>query len=311
MFLEIRARETSLFLSIAFSIDVDGTLGHGPPPMMTEYSIAELAGFRLAQRIAYAATASVEAAVRPGVTERDVATLLHARLAEAGVRRYFHGPLVWFGDRTVLGDAWPGADYLPTSRELRPGMPVILDVAPIVDGYVADVAYSFAFGENFEMEMMLAELAWLRDAIPRALRRGLSLAAAYRRVDAMIERRGYASRHRASPFGALGHRVTRLAPEHHHDVARMRIERDHSRFDPKVWPLWSDRDDCAGPVPHGVWAVEPHLGRDGVGAKFEELLVVDADGVHWLDDDLPHVKRASRRRVPCPPPLAKVTSLPR
>ena len=126
---------------------------------MTEYSTAELAGFRIAQRIAYAATASVETTLRAGVTERDVATLLHARLAEAGVRRYFHGPLVWFGDRTVLGDAWPSDDYLPTSRELQPGMPVILDVAPIVDGYVADVAYAFAFGDNIEMGLMLGGLA--------------------------------------------------------------------------------------------------------------------------------------------------------
>src|SRR5215470_17006742 len=127
---------------------------------MTQYSTAELAGFRIAQRIAYAAAASVETTLRAGVTERDVATLLYARLAEAGVRRYFHGPLVWFGDRTVHGDAWPGPDYLPTSRELRPGMPVILDVAPIVDGYIADVSYSFAFGDNLEMSQMLAELAW-------------------------------------------------------------------------------------------------------------------------------------------------------
>jgi Xaa-Pro aminopeptidase len=278
---------------------------------MTDYSLAELAGFRIAQRIAYAATASVETTLRAGITERDVAALLHARLAEAGVRRYFHGPLVWFGDRTVLGDTWPGPDYLPTSRELRPGMPVILDVAPIVDGYIADVAYSFAFGENVEMAMMLAELAWIRDAIPRAFRRGLTLAAAYRRIDAMIARRGYASRHRASPFGALGHRVARLATDHHEDVARMRIDRDYWRFDPKAWPLWNDREECAGPVPHGVWAVEPHIGREGVGAKFEELLVVDADGVHWLDDDLPHVKRASRGPLLCPQARPKVTSLPR
>jgi len=277
---------------------------------MTPYSTAELAGFRVAQRIAYAATASVETSLRVGVTERDVASLLHARLAEAGVRRYFHGPLVWFGDRTVLGDSWPCADYLPTSRELRPGMPVILDVAPIVDGYVADVAYSFAFGDNYEMAQMLAELAWIRDAIPRALRRGLTLAATYRRVDAMIARRGYASRHRASPFGALGHRVTRLAPDpHHEDVARMRIDRDRPWIDPRDWPLWNDREECDGPVPYGVWAVEPHIGRDGVGAKFEELLVVNADGVHWLDDALPHVKRISQRRLPCPPARAQVSSL--
>jgi Xaa-Pro aminopeptidase len=267
---------------------------------MTQYSTTELAGFRLAQRIAYAAAASVEAALDVGATERDAAALLRRRLAEAGVRHYFHRPLVWFGDRTVLGDDWTDAAYLPTDRKLQLGMPVILDLAPIVDGYVADVAYSFAFGDNFEMALMLAELAWFRDAIPRALRRGLTLAGAYRRLDAMIARRGYSNRHRANPLRAIGHRVARLgmdAPHQDYDV-------DRARVDPKAWPLWSDREECAGPVPYGVWAVEPHLGRDGVGAKFEELLVVTADGVYWLDDDLPHVKRASRSRLVCPPLLA-------
>ena len=40
----------------------------------------------------------------------------------------------------------------------------------------------------------------------------------------------------------------------------------------------------------GLWAVEPHVGFRGVGAKFEELLVVTPDDAYWLDDDLPHVR---------------------
>jgi len=37
--------------------------------------------------------------------------------------------------------------------------------------------------------------------------------------------------------------------------------------------------------------MEPHIARDGVGAKFEEILIIDADGARWLDDDLPHTRR--------------------
>jgi hypothetical protein len=32
----------------------------------------------------------------------------------------------------------------------------------------------------------------------------------------------------------------------------------------------------------GVWAIEPHLGNERVGAKFEELLWVHKDGAEWL-----------------------------
>ncbi|OXH82904.1 Xaa-Pro aminopeptidase, partial [Burkholderia multivorans] len=45
----------------------------------------------------------------------------------------------------------------------------------------------------------------------------------------------------------------------------------------------------------GLWAVEPHLGFAGVGAKFEELLVITEDDAYWLDDGLPHVRRWQRR----------------
>jgi hypothetical protein len=46
-----------------------------------------------------------------------------------------------------------------------------------------------------------------------------------------------------------------------------------------------------------MWAVEPHLGWRGVGAKFEELLVVTGDDAYWLDDDLPHVRRGRKEEA--------------
>jgi hypothetical protein len=42
------------------------------------------------------------------------------------------------------------------------------------------------------------------------------------------------------------------------------------------------RDDA--PLQQGLWAFEPHLGCAEFGAKFEEILVIDDDGVRWLDD---------------------------
>jgi hypothetical protein len=45
----------------------------------------------------------------------------------------------------------------------------------------------------------------------------------------------------------------------------------------------------------GLWAFEPHIARDDVGAKWEELLVIDQDRAYWLDDDLPHVRRWNER----------------
>ena len=57
------------------------------------------------------------------------------------------------------------------------------------------------------------------------------------------------------------------------------------------YPLWNDSAFSDYPATPGLWAVEPHIARDGVGAKFEELLVVTADDAYWLDDHLPHAHR--------------------
>ena len=58
-----------------------------------------------------------------------------------------------------------------------------------------------------------------------------------------------------------------------------------------AYPVWNDsaRADYR-PTP-GLWALEPHIGRDGVGVKFEELLVVTEDDAYWLDDHLLHTQR--------------------
>ena len=56
--------------------------------------------------------------------------------------------------------------------------------------------------------------------------------------------------------------------------------------------MWNDGSVLRSPPPHrGIWALEPHIGRDGVGVKFEELLVVTEDDAYWLDDHLLHAQR--------------------
>ncbi len=55
--------------------------------------------------------------------------------------------------------------------------------------------------------------------------------------------------------------------------------------------MWNDSAFSDYPAAPGLWAVEPHIGGDGVGVKFEELLVVTDDDAFWLDDQLPHSLR--------------------
>jgi hypothetical protein len=185
-------------------------------------------------------------------------------------------------------------------------MPFVLDCAPIVDGYTADVGYSGAIGRNPTLERLKDDLAEHRARILGCVReRKKTHREIYAEIDRLAARQGYENRHRAYPFRVLAHQVWRL-PE-----ARSRAT--IGRFGvASLWalgraavasagqgwsPLWRDSWRSDHPPKPGLWAVEPHLARGDVGAKFEELLVVTETDAFWLDDALPHVRAWADRGV--------------
>ena len=59
-------------------------------------------------------------------------------------------------------------------------------------------------------------------------------------------------------------------------------------------PTWNHLAGSQHPPADGLWAVEPHIARNGIGVKWEELLVIQGSEVYWLDDDVPHINAAER-----------------
>ena len=234
---------------------------------------AELAGFRRVQRLAYECAEAVAARLEPGITEREAARMQREWLRERGVRDWFHLPFAWFGDRTAFVNFRIPLQFFPTDRPLEPGMPFILDLAPVHQGFAADIGYSGSLGVNPVQDRLMADLEAHRELILREVRERRPLREIYEDVDRLMVRQGYANRHRAYPFGVIAHKVDRVR------------ERPWS-------PLWSPYRFSEHPPQPGLWAVEPHLGFRGTGAKFEEILVVTdsadpRESAFWLDDDLP------------------------
>jgi Xaa-Pro aminopeptidase len=239
-------------------------------------------------------------------------------LASRGVREFFHRPFVWFGDRTAFTNFYTDLHFFPTGRRLERGMPVILDVAPIVDGHASDIGYACCLGESPLHAQMLADLEPYRALILEGVRARRPQTEIYRDVDRLIEKQGYKNRHARYPQRVLAHRVA-YVPEAERStrtlagfglpalrflrggIARARRGLEHS-------PLWNDTRASEHVTAAGLWAVEPHLGFRGVGVKWEEILVVTGDDAYWLDDDLPHVRRWRDRPAsrPAPPDVHEV-----
>lgn len=258
---------------------------------------AELAGFRDLQALAYRCAVEVAATLEPGVTERAAASRMRRWMHDHGVTDFFHLPFAWFGDRTALRWRNP-LRFFPSSRRLEDGMPFILDVAPISNGFTADIGYADRLGDNAVHEQLAQDLRAHRDLILDAVREGRTLRDVYRAVDRLAARQGYDCRHKAYPGQVIAHQVGKVSDSTPRFVfgfglkGLAQLGRSFAEGVPSGWtPLWNGSITSEHRPPTGLWAVEPHLAFRDVGAKFEEILVVTDDDAHWLDDDLPHVRR--------------------
>jgi Xaa-Pro aminopeptidase len=268
----------------------------------------DLQKFRAVQQLAYGCAEAISHEMRPGMTEREVAARMKTWLTDHGADDCFHQPFAWFGDRTAfrgfigfkhMGGFNPA--FYPGSRRLEENMPYILDCAPTRNGYTADIGYCGVVGENRVLDKLMDDLIEYRMLILDLVRQRVTLAEVSRAVDRLCTKHGYEPRHKAYPFEVLAHRVERLADDgrkQHTSLLRFGVRnvtellRDVAKGRKEGWsPLWSSNTSSEHAPTPGLWAVEPHLGFRGVGAKWEELLVVTADDAFWLDDDVPHVRR--------------------
>ena len=281
------------------------------------YSALDLDRFRQAQRLAFDIALRVETQLKRGMSEYEVCTLMLAAQANAEVAQFVHEPYAWFGPRTTLGRDWApdvvettvvaagrmaaSVTFNATHDELREGMPVILDLAPVVHGIAADVSYSCVFGSNPTFDELDAGLALIRHFLLEGVRAGETLLDLYCQLDVLLARRGWRNCHQHYPDRAMGHRVFALGrdPERASPIPGFGTAAAEALLGAGLealksgtcYPAWNDSSLCDFPPSPGLWAVEPHIGKDSVGAKFEEILVVTEDDAYWLDDDPPHVRR--------------------
>jgi hypothetical protein len=281
------------------------------------YSAAELDQFRQVQRLAYDIALSVESQLQEGMTETEVCRLIAAAQAHNDIVQVFHQPYASFGRRTLLGPGWapevrgvlelattgvaPSASFLPTGAVLAQGVPLIIDLAPVVRGIASDAGYSCVLGQNVMFDDLDRGVAGIRSFLLDGVRSGEAMGSIYRELDVLLAQHGWENCHRHYPDRALGHLVfpLELEPDRPSPIPGFGTAAAESllaaglaaREDGRAYPVWNGSSFADHPAAPGLWAVEPHIGRDGVGVKFEELLVVTEDDAYWLDDHLLHTQR--------------------
>ena len=269
---------------------------------MQDFTEPELDRFRDFQRLCYDILSTEAQQLEPGISEKAAARRMRKAFHEAGAHNYFHVPVALFGERSAYPGDFGPFEALATDRELTVNDTVILDAAPIFDGYTVDASYAFNFGNNDIFSRLDAELPILRDMMRAKINNGETFQKIAWDIDDYIKDRGFKNCHRKHIGAVLGHRVTkatsaRLSKWSYKGLAVKQVSwfLAQSKFSGgrsrRPSPNWNHTSACKDMAPFGLWAVEPHLASDGVGVKFEEILIIDSDGARWLDDDLPHHRR--------------------
>ena len=154
----------------------------------------DLAAHRGLQRLAYGVLERVDAGLRDGMTERDVAMRIERRLAERGILELRPGPFVWFGDRSAGSGLGRRRACAPSLRTLETGMPLILGVAFRFHHYSCHAAHSTCFGENPALERARADLARVRARALEVARREGTIEAIERGVNELVADAGLRGR---------------------------------------------------------------------------------------------------------------------
>ena len=261
---------------------------------------AYIAGVANAQRVAREAILTVAGSVRPGDSELAVCARIERELALANVHHWLHTPYAWWGERTRFD--WQGTwetNALPTERVLAAGEPFILDVAPIVAGFPADFAFSGLAGtqppEQVDLhDALLAELSRLKEALVTWATPRVRSEDVCDEVERSIRAAELDVIHTKYPANVLAHTLEGF-PNFASSAPRVGtglqlpliaasakgIALHHLFGTP--YPFLRPR---APGRPLGLYAVEPHLGKQSLGAKFESVLLVDGDETRWLDPGL-------------------------
>lgn len=212
----------------------------------------ELELLRTACAITDQAFSDVLHTIGPGVTERDVARLLEARMIELGADRPAFDTIVAAGENGAI------PHHAPTDRELRSGDLVTIDFGAAYQGYHADMTRTVCLGEPAAWQRELYDLV---AAAQRAGREAVAPGAGADEVDAAARSLIIEAGHGDHFRHGLGHGVGLQIHE-----------------EPFLGPSRTGRLEDRVPI-----TVEPGVylpGRGGV--RIEDTLVARADGPELL-----------------------------
>lgn len=249
----------------------------------------EESGFLKTQKLAYQCVQEIAFEIQEGWTEKKTASLMDQWLKDHGIRTFFHKSFAWFGSRSSFQEFRSQLDFLPTNKTWSEGEVIILDTAPILKGYTADIGFTFSKTPHVELKKARQLLIELRSYILQKALLCKELGEVWKGVDQIIQQNGYVNCHARYPFSVLGHRVHKVGLSQFPGIIQpFSLHAAWSLLKRGLLPELLTQNHNGSK--NGFWAIEPHFGNKNFGIKFEEILVIKNEKIFWLDENVPHLK---------------------
>lgn len=159
---------------------------------------AEIEAIRAAAKVADEGMRAAIAAVRPGITESQVAAAAESAMRNAGAAEFWR-TYVSSGPRTNI------AHGLPTLRKLQAGDLVMIDIHPIVSGYSADICRTVCVGKpTFEQRAAYDLYLKAQSATIAKARAGVGMADLESTLQGVLKNAGHGDHVFGPPIHGVG-----------------------------------------------------------------------------------------------------------
>jgi Xaa-Pro aminopeptidase len=123
---------------------------------------------RTVSKLADIGCSAVREAMRPGITETDLAAEANYAMQRNGAETFSFQTIVSTGERSAYSHGWP------TPRKLKDGEFVLVDLGPTIGGYAADETRTYLLGSDAKKEKMLVAMDKAVQAVIDNVRPGAS-----------------------------------------------------------------------------------------------------------------------------------------
>jgi len=239
-----------------------------------ELSDKELEGYLAARSFTRAIGDEIVSKIKVGMTEKEVEEVASEVFNKNDIKQHWHMPIIGVGEgSTKLKSAYAliSSYFTKHTRILRENDIVLIDIAPVYNGYPADYTINHVMGNNPDIEALASYAREVSIKIAGHLKEEMIVADVFHWAQELIGKNpDYTLAY--PPFISMGHRLCRIPP---------------------LWQKFPEAGlnyllfKTRGPfitssnntLMNGLWTIEPYLIHKERAAKFEELVYIGKETV--------------------------------